>query len=379
MLAGGGARRLGGRDKPAVMVGGSTLLERVLSAVLDAERVVIVGPRRDLAVDPIPPGRVRWCREDPPGGGPVAAIAAGLVEITTPFVAVLAADLPFLTGREIALLRRGVADPAAQAALLVDPDGRRQFLAAVWRTASLWAALPADPIGRPVRGLFADRPVTAVRAHARTCLDCDEPADVARARSWAAVGERGPARHDRPMTSADDQQPDHQSWSDHRASADPPPPEAGRHRPPPPEAGRHRPPPAAAVGSGAGNVRDKNVRDKNLLERDVLAQWVSDVCAELGLDAARIDVGAVLDLARDVAHGVARPAAPLTAFLVGLAAGRNAGGAHGEEGGGEGGTDGEREAAAARAATSAVLGLLARARAGTGPAQPIRPGPASSR
>lgn len=49
-----------------------------------------------------------------------------------------------------------------------------------------------------------------------------------------------------------------------------------------------------------------------------LDEWVAAVCAELDIDAP--DIGAVLDLARDVAHRVARPAAPLTSLLVGLAA-----------------------------------------------------------
>ena len=48
VLAGGGARRLGGVDKMALVVDGSTLLERVLQAVRDAGRRVVVGPRREV-------------------------------------------------------------------------------------------------------------------------------------------------------------------------------------------------------------------------------------------------------------------------------------------------------------------------------------------
>jgi hypothetical protein len=54
---------------------------------------------------------------------------------------------------------------------------------------------------------------------------------------------------------------------------------------------------------------------------NVLEEWTALVCRELGIDPARVDRNAVLDLTRDVAHGVARPAAPLTAYLVGLAQG----------------------------------------------------------
>jgi Domain of unknown function (DUF6457) len=52
-----------------------------------------------------------------------------------------------------------------------------------------------------------------------------------------------------------------------------------------------------------------------------LDSWTAAACAELGLDPARVDVPAVLDLAREAAHRVERPAAPLTAFICGLAVG----------------------------------------------------------
>ena len=54
-----------------------------------------------------------------------------------------------------------------------------------------------------------------------------------------------------------------------------------------------------------------------------LEDWVVTASQALGLEDA-VDVGLVLDLARDVAHGVARPAAPVTAYLLGLAVGRGA-------------------------------------------------------
>ncbi|QEO13705.1 hypothetical protein FLP10_04175 [Agromyces intestinalis] len=53
-----------------------------------------------------------------------------------------------------------------------------------------------------------------------------------------------------------------------------------------------------------------------------LDEWVARLAPELGLDAADVPTGRVLDLARDVAHGVARPGAPVSAFVVGLAVGR---------------------------------------------------------
>ncbi|CAO5245251.1 molybdenum cofactor guanylyltransferase [Frankia sp. AgKG'84/4] len=184
VCAGGAARRLGGRDKAALVVGAATLLDRVLAAAAGARQRVVVGPVRDLAVAPGAP--VRWRREEPPGGGPVAAIAAGLEEITTPLVAVLAADLPFLTDHELGLLLHGAQGLGTDVAVLVDPGGRRQYLAAVWRTDRLRAALPAEPAGRSVRSLFPGRAVREVSAAGMACLDCDEPGDVERALRWAA-------------------------------------------------------------------------------------------------------------------------------------------------------------------------------------------------
>ncbi|MHB8451581.1 MAG: molybdenum cofactor guanylyltransferase, partial [Mycobacteriales bacterium] len=69
VLAGGRARRLGGVDKPAQLVGGRTLLDRVLAAAAGAERRIVVGPARPGAL----PRGVEVCCEEPPGGGPAAA------------------------------------------------------------------------------------------------------------------------------------------------------------------------------------------------------------------------------------------------------------------------------------------------------------------
>jgi molybdopterin-guanine dinucleotide biosynthesis protein A len=118
VLAGGAARRLGGRDKPALPIGGRPMLDRVLAAASGATCRIVVGPARaDVAADVI------QVREDPPGGGPVAALAAGLAELDHPgepggsdriggragdLVAVLAADLPFLVSADIEALRDAV-------------------------------------------------------------------------------------------------------------------------------------------------------------------------------------------------------------------------------------------------------------------------------
>ena len=87
---------------------------------------------------------MRLVREQPPGGGPVAALRAGLAEVPTDVVALLAGDLPFLTGALVAELRARL---TGDGVLVVDDGGRDQYLLGVWRTAALRAA--AAGVRRP--------------------------------------------------------------------------------------------------------------------------------------------------------------------------------------------------------------------------------------
>ncbi|GAA1911750.1 NTP transferase domain-containing protein [Streptantibioticus ferralitis] len=130
VLAGGAARRLGGADKPALRVGGTTLLDRVLDACAGAGATVVVGPRRHTLRP------VRWTRESPPGGGPLPALAAGLRHTSAELVLVLAADLPFLTPATVAALLDAVSADA-DGAVLVDPEGIENPLVAAYRAAGL--------------------------------------------------------------------------------------------------------------------------------------------------------------------------------------------------------------------------------------------------
>ncbi|WP_377270394.1 molybdenum cofactor guanylyltransferase [Peterkaempfera sp. SMS 1(5)a] len=186
VLAGGAARRLGGADKPGLRVGESTLLVHVLEACPDAGTTVVVGPVRDTGGR-----RVHWTREDPPGGGPVAAIAAGLPCVQAPVVALLAADLPFLDQPAVRRLVEALEDRHLDAAVLVDADGREQPLAAAYRAEALRSALIgllAQHGGRP-DGLSLRRLVGGLRA-ARlpdpdgVAYDCDtwEQVEAARQR-----------------------------------------------------------------------------------------------------------------------------------------------------------------------------------------------------
>ncbi|MET9465582.1 NTP transferase domain-containing protein [Streptomyces sp. NPDC006544] len=260
VLAGGAARRLGGADKPGLLVGGRPLLDRVLDACADARTTVVVGGRRPTARP------VRWARESPPGGGPLAALDAGLrhlhghpgpapgsdaragaVDTRAARVLVLSADLPFLDRDTVRALLDA---PGGDGAVLRDPDGRDQPLVAAYRAEplrreiALLAAEHGALAGLPLRAITAELQLTRVTAAAPLAsFDCDTWDDLAAAR--ARIREHG----------------------------------------------------------------------------TVLEQWITAAKTELGIDLA-VDTKTLLDLARDAAHGVARPAAPLTTFLVGYAAAR---------------------------------------------------------
>ncbi|MCT2589067.1 DUF6457 domain-containing protein [Streptomyces sp. N2-109] len=182
VVAGGGARRLGGADKPALTVGARSLLDRTLAACADATATVVVGPRR-ATYRP-----VTWVREDPPGGGPLAALDAGLRKTARETVLVLSADLPFLRPATV----RELLDVKSADGTVVN-DGRDQPLVAAYRAESLrrelallrteYGTLANLPLGLLLPGLELRR-ITSPDA-----LDCDTWDDLATAR--ARIREHG--------------------------------------------------------------------------------------------------------------------------------------------------------------------------------------------
>lgn len=170
VLAGGTAVRMGGVDKASIEIDGVTLLERALAATMAATEVVVVG-------DEVPTTRpVTWTREDPPGGGPAAGLLAGVDRFLRPpdLVCVLAVDMPRVNAGTVARLTWAVeGDATVDGAVLLDAEGRRQVLTAVYRLAALQAARPEDrerEHGLPVRrlvGLLRLAEVPAVGDEAR--------------------------------------------------------------------------------------------------------------------------------------------------------------------------------------------------------------------
>lgn len=194
ILAGGRGTRLGGADKPGLVVGRRTLLGSVVSAVTEAgaSRVVVVGPERPATRGPGTGGgeQVSYTREDPPGGGPVAALRCGLAEVSAPDVVLVAADLPFLRPAHVARLLAVLAGQDGPGVVLLDAPGRPQWLASCWPAAVLRAALGAYA-GSSLRGVLgplgpAALPDETAAGEPPPWLDCDTADDLRVARDWAA-------------------------------------------------------------------------------------------------------------------------------------------------------------------------------------------------
>lgn len=188
ILAGGRAERLGGASKPDLVVGGRSLLSTAIEAARAAgcARIIVVGPPELDA-----PG-CTVVREDPPFGGPVAAVAAGLAALDAAAgrvgdVLVLACDMPDAAD---AVRRLRAALPGADAGdgvCLVDGDGRRQWLAAIYSRSSLERALgeldaQSGVAGASMRRLAASLELASV-ADGGSTHDIDTWSDLERARS----------------------------------------------------------------------------------------------------------------------------------------------------------------------------------------------------
>ncbi|MBY6538969.1 NTP transferase domain-containing protein [Rhodococcus sp. BP-349] len=201
ILAGGRSSRMQGTTKPTALVDGVTLVDRVVAATSFCTVTVVVGPDSATSGTTTPnppwPRRVRRTREDPPFGGPVRALAAGLA-ITVDdgdrpqdddVVLTLSADLPYITEPALRLLvRELLRDTTVEAVFGTDSTGRTQYLVGAWRrdalvrgvTAAL-ARCPADAERGPsIRDALPD----VVGTVALTGIDdVDTPTELAAVRT----------------------------------------------------------------------------------------------------------------------------------------------------------------------------------------------------
>ncbi len=172
VLAGGSSTRFGS-DKLAAPMRGSSVLDHLLDRLPKGWDIVVVGPHR--ATDRL----VRWTREEPAGGGPLAGVAAGAAQVNTPLLAVVAGDMPHAAvalARLAAALRGQGGDVAG--AVAVDETGSTNPLLAVYRTASLVAGLPERPHDMAAKRLL-DLPHVEVTVTGPAGRDVDTTGDLA--------------------------------------------------------------------------------------------------------------------------------------------------------------------------------------------------------
>ena len=186
----------------------------IASAVASAgaDQIVVVGPERPAVSGPGTGdpstgeltrgepstgarGRVRYAQEDPPGCGPVAALACGLGQVSAPAVVLLAADLPFLRAAHVTRLLTVLAAPDVPGVVLLDDTARPQWLVSCWPAALLHAAL-GRYTGTSLRGLLAPLdplllPDERAPGEPPPWLDCDTEDDVRLAREWFARKQAG--------------------------------------------------------------------------------------------------------------------------------------------------------------------------------------------
>jgi molybdenum cofactor guanylyltransferase len=127
ILAGGQARRLGGQDKSALLVGAASILDHQLAMLRElTPHILIVGRHHP------PQGHedVRTVPDRVPGRGALGGVYTALVEAATDQVLVLACDMPFLTAGFISLIvATGASDTDADIVVPRDAQGRHPLCA----------------------------------------------------------------------------------------------------------------------------------------------------------------------------------------------------------------------------------------------------------
>jgi len=120
ILAGGKATRFGGIAKHELVIDGQTIFARQVAVLAPRVAEILVSSARDIA-------GYRTVRDAVPDVGPLAGIAAGLAACSTPWLVVVAGDMPHITGALVdQLIARARASVDPHASDSVDAVGVRR-------------------------------------------------------------------------------------------------------------------------------------------------------------------------------------------------------------------------------------------------------------
>ncbi|MEA2478937.1 MAG: molybdenum cofactor guanylyltransferase [Thermoleophilaceae bacterium] len=183
LLAGGAGRRLGGRSKAAIEVGGRPLAAYPAAALAGVcDRVAFVAkPGSEL---PRLPGVERW-DEPPEPRHPLVGIVHAL-EHAGEAVLVCAADMPYVTPDACATLLGGAGGGGAAAAVAI-ADGVLQPLFAVYAPAALEPLRGAGAEGRLTGAVEALGPAR-VALPPRVVRSVNTPEELAEAEAELGAG-----------------------------------------------------------------------------------------------------------------------------------------------------------------------------------------------
>jgi molybdopterin-guanine dinucleotide biosynthesis protein A len=162
ILVGGASSRMG-TDKARLEVNGRSFVERIAGALACVtERVSVVGAREESAVwqlPVVPDVYAKW--------GALGGLHAALAACRAPWAAVVACDLPLVTGELFARLaaRRENFD----AVVPVQPDGRPQPLCALYRVETCLGRAEELIASGERRPRIAPRRPNALGRDCRTC------------------------------------------------------------------------------------------------------------------------------------------------------------------------------------------------------------------
>ncbi len=186
VVGGGGGERLGGVSKPDLTLGGVRVIDRVCGVLVEAcgaGCVAVVPPSVR-----VPEGVMRTL-EDPPNGGPLAGIDAGLRALGIDddvLVVVVSVDAPGVAGSVPA--HQGTTlgpESVGRHAVGGGPEPIDQYLMGVYRAGALRRVIDeAVAALGSVRGVGVRRVLRAlalerVSVDADVCRDIDTPEDVA--------------------------------------------------------------------------------------------------------------------------------------------------------------------------------------------------------
>lgn len=193
VLAGGQSSRLG-QDKALISVNGIPLLQQTCEIALQCATSVtvvsfcpekyraIVPPQCHLLQEQLLPGETT-------SHGPLAGFAQGLATIKTPWVLLLACDLPYLQARILQQWMQQLLEENSPLALLPHADKGWEPLCGFYRTASLANLVPfLERGGRSFQGWLKQIPVKPIvfspqpdiaAIEQKMLFNCNTPEDLA--------------------------------------------------------------------------------------------------------------------------------------------------------------------------------------------------------